>query len=255
MDHGGAGIIWNQFILGAALARIARPLLERDPDGGEIRFSYADTHAGCGRITAPQLLSPVTARQGEFASRVWFDALESGEGFPGSWVLAARIAEALPRIAFEADINDLDLAVIEAAKGCRHSGWIRFWSHDWFTFLRNRIAMEPRPHFVFIDPPPDDPRGPGYAIDAAILLDTLGIPYLVTYPVEAPQAPPQEAIDQIGRSGLEVQGAGLGHGVLLGGGAEAVVLDILADLRLLAATLGGELLVRLPRAIEDDYVI
>lgn len=255
MDSGGADIIWNQFILGAALARIVRPMLERGDDEAEIRFSYADTHAGCGRVAPPACLDRVLARRDEFASAVWFDAIGGGEGHPGSWILAGRVAGALGRLAFEADINDLDPALITEAKGYREGGWTRFWSHDWFQFLRNRIAMEPRPHFVFIDPPPDDPRGPGYAIDAAILLDTLGIPYLVTYPAQSAQSPPQAAIDEIGRSGLELRGAGMGRGVLLGGGAEAVVLDILADLRRLAAILGGDLLVRLPRAVSDDYCI
>ncbi|MBI3446634.1 MAG: hypothetical protein HY055_15055 [Magnetospirillum sp.] len=253
MDADGADIIWNQFILGAALARIARPLLERDED--EIRFCYADTHSGSGRVPAPHCLDRVLARRGEFSSSAWFDALGAGSHHPGSWVLAARVAGALRKLAFEADINDLDGAVIEAAKGHREGGWTRFWSHDWFTFLRNRLAMEPRPNFVFIDPPPDDPRGPGYAMDAAILLDTLGIPYLVTYSARSETSPPQDAIDEIGRSGLELHGAGMGRGVLLGGGAETVVLDILTDLRHLAGLLGGELLVRLPRAIGDDYCI
>ncbi len=89
----------------------------------------------------------------------------------------------------------------------------------------------------------------------AILLDTLDTPYMITYAVDTPGARPQNAIDQIGRSGLELRGAGPERGVLLGGGAETVVLDILADLRTLAGLLGGELSVRLPQAAGDDYCI
>ncbi len=253
MDSGGTDIIWNQFILGAALTRAARRVLERDgEEGEEIRFSYADTHAGGGGLPVPALL-PVARKA--LASSAWAAAVGARDAHPGSWVLAGRLIAALGGLAFEADVNDLDPAAIAAAKANREGGWVRFWSHDWFLFLRNRLAMEPRPHFVFIDPPPDDPRGPGYAMDAAILLDTLGLPYMVTYAVDTPGAQPQEAIDQIGRSGLELRGAGLERGVLLGGGAETVVLDILSDLRNLAEVLGGELSVRLPRAPADDYCI
>lgn len=253
----GCGIIWAQFILAAALARAARARVERAPaDGGEVVFSYADTHGGSGRGAPPALLPSVLERQGDFVSQSFHAAMRRpAAGHPGSWVLAGRVLADLgiPRLAFEADVNDIAPEVIAAAKDNRELGWTRFWSHDWFQFLRNRVAMASRPHFVFIDPPPDDPRGPGYAIDAAILLDTLGVPYMVSYPVESPQAP----IDEIGRTGLELHRAdcGLGCGVLLGGGGEAVVLDVLADLRHLADLLGGELVVRLPRPLVDDYCI
>ena len=255
----GRGIIWTQFILAAALARAARMVLERASDpAGEVVFSYADTHAGSGRIDRPSALEPVLARRDDFAMGRFHDAVSEGAGYPGSWVLAGRVIAGLgqPNLAFEADINDIAPEAIAAAKDNREVGWTRFWSHDWFQFLRHRVAMANRPHFVFIDPPPDDPRGPGYAIDAAILLDTLGIPYMVSYPVESPQDP----IDQIGRSGLELHcrdasGGDWGCGVLLGGGGEAVVLDVLADLRQLAAALGGGLVVRLPRPLADDYCI
>ncbi|KIL97959.1 hypothetical protein CCC_01020 [Paramagnetospirillum magnetotacticum MS-1] len=253
MESGEADIIWTQFILAAALTRVAHRVAETHDEEAEApRFSYADTHAGGGRLLPPALLPAVLAHRGEFHSRSWLDAVVAGKSYPGSWVLAGRVINALGGLDFEADVNDIDLGVIEAAKGNREGGWVRFWSHDWFSFLRHRFVLEPRPHFVFIDPPPDDPRGPGYAMDAAILLDTLDTPYMVSYPVDHTS---QNVIDQIGRSGLELRGGGLGRGVLLGGGAETVVLDILADLRLLAGLLGGELSVRLPRAPVDDYCI
>ena len=251
----GRGIIWTQFILAAALARSARTQVERArPHEDEVVFSYADTHGGGGRVASPIFLDEVVARRADFAMPFFHDGLAGvAEGHPGSWVLAGRVLATLdlPRLSFEADVNDIDPGVIDAAKSRREIGWIRFWSHDWFQFLRNRVAMLNRPHFVFIDPPPDDPRGPGYAIDAAILLDALGVPYMVSYPVESPQAP----IDQIGRTGLELHIGDWGCGVLLGGGGEAVVLDVLSDLRILAEVLGGELLVRLPRPPMDDYCI
>lgn len=258
MDSGGTDIIWNQFILAAALTRTARRVLEgRSEDADDnARFSYADTHAGGGRLPKPAAMAALLARRDRFKTQAWFDAAGKGEAHPGSWVLAGRLIHALGGLDFEADVNDIDVAVIEGAKANRETGWVRFWSHDWFSFLRHRFILEPRPDFVFIDPPPDDPRGPGYAMDAAILLDTLDTPYMVAYPVDAPGgAKPQTVIDQIGRSGLELRGAGLERGVLLGGGAETVVLDILADLRSLAESLGGEFSVRLPSPPVDDYCI
>ncbi|TAN59972.1 MAG: hypothetical protein EPN20_14240, partial [Magnetospirillum sp.] len=204
----GRGIIWSQFILAAALARTARAVLDRAPAAAdaEVVFAYADTHGGSGRIERPAALDEVLARRRDFAMPRFHEATSHGAtshgamtaaaGHPGSWVLAGRVIAGLgltdpgmARLAFEADVNDLAPEVIAAAQGNREVGWTRFWSHDWFQFLRNRIAMANRPHFVFIDPPADDPRGPGYAIDAAILLDTLGIPYMVSYPVESPQEP------------------------------------------------------------------
>ncbi|CAA7611559.1 conserved hypothetical protein [Candidatus Terasakiella magnetica] len=255
MDLEGNRILWTQFILAAALARTARGLLERAPaDRSEVEVCYADTHAGSGHLPPPAALDRVLAARSEFTSRVFHDAVADRDGFyPGSWLLAGRAVGALdePRLALEIDVNDIDEAVIRAARTNREGGWVRFWSHDWFQFLKSRLAMQRRPGFVFIDPPPDDPRGPGYAIDAAILLDTMAVPYMVTYPVDSPQEP----IDQIGRSGLELHGSILGYGALLGGGAEAVVLDVLPDLRRLAALLGGEFTIRLPRATGDDYCI
>lgn len=257
MDSGGTDIIWNQFILAAALTRTARRVLEQGggDDGENPRFSYADTHAGSGRLPVPAALATVLACRDRFISRHWFDAAGTGETHPGSWVLAGRLIRALGGLDFEADVNDIDSSVIEGAKANRETGWVRFWSHDWFSFLRHRFILEPRPDFVFIDPPPDDPRGPGYAMDAAILLDTLDTPYMVAYPVDASGIRAREVIDQIGRSGLELRGPGLDRGVLLGGGAETVVLDILADLGTLAEILGGEFSVRLPSPPADDYTI
>jgi hypothetical protein len=254
MGMDGRGIIWTQFILASALARMARALVERAPaHDAEVVFSYADTHGGSGRLPVPAALAAVLERRGDFATPYFHGAMTGAADHPGSWVLAGRVMAGLdqPRLAFEADVNDIAPEVIAAAKDNREIGWTRFWSHDWFQFLRNRIAMLNRPHFVFIDPPPDDPRGPGYAIDAAILLDTLGVPYMVTYPVDSPQG----SIDQIGRTGLELHDGNGGGGVLLGGGAEAVMLDVLSDLRRLAVLLGGELVVRLPRPPVDDYCI
>ncbi len=258
----GRGVIWTQFILAAALARTARAVLERAPASAldaEVVFSYADTHGGSGRIEPPDMLAAVLAHRSDFTMPSFHQAMiPATAGHPGSWVLAGRVVAGLgqARLAFEADVNDIAPEIIATAQGNREIGWTRFWSHDWFQFLRNRIAMLNRPDFVFIDPPPDDPRGPGYAIDAAILLDTMGVPYMVSYPV----ASPQEPIDEIGRTGLELHrrdggGDDWGCGVLLGGGGEAVVLDVLADLHHLATVLGGELVVRLPRAPLDDYCI
>lgn len=256
METGGPDIIWNQFILAAALVRIAARERARDADE-DPRFSYLDTHAGSGRLPRPALLDVLLDHRAEFGSKAWLNAVEGGtaDGHPGSWVLAGRVIGGLETMEFEADVNDLDPAVITAAKGNREGGWARFWSHDWYSFLRHRFVLEPRPAFVFIDPPADDPRGPFYAMDAAILLDTLDTPYMVTYPVDGSGADPQEVIDQIGRSGLEMCCGKLTRGVLLGGGAETVVLDILSDLRTLSGLLGGRLNVRLPSPPPDDYVI
>lgn len=256
MEFDGNDILWNHFILAAALTRVAGRVAERamrDDEECRPAFRYADTHSGCGRLPRPARL---TAALETLPGSAWASHVDAAAGdYAGSWLLAGRVVAGLDAADFEADINDIDCALIETAKGRREAGWVRFWSYDWFLFLRNRLSMEPRPHLVFIDPPADDPRGPNYAIDAALLLDTLGLPYLVTYPVDAEGAVPQEAIDQIGRSGLELVGAGPGRGVLVGGGAETVVLDILSDLRLLAQALGGELQVRLPRPPVDDYCI
>jgi len=252
--HGGHGIIWTQFILAAALDRLARTAHPLASDGADTVFAYADTHAGSGRLDKPAALALLLAQTPDLASRAYLDALAQGGvegGHPGSWILAARVLTARG-MAVESDVNDIDPIAIAAGQPRREAGWTRFWSHDWFLFLRERLSRAERPDFVFIDPPADDPRGPGYAIDAAILLDTLGVPYMVSYPLQAPQA----SIDEIGRSGLELRrSAGESCGVLLGGGAEAVVLDVLGDLKVLAALLGGDFTVRLPRPPVDDYCI
>jgi hypothetical protein len=243
-------ILWTQFILAAALGRCVRVRA----DGGEAEavFCYTDTHAGVGRLARrPEPLDRLLAARGEFSDRHFFAAQDDGPA-AGSWVLAARVMETASdgRLAWDIDVNDIDPHVIEQAPAYREgSGRVRFWSHDWFQYLRARLSIANLPDFVFIDPPPDDARGPGYAIDAAILLDTLAVPYMVSYPAAACQ----DSIDQIGRTGLELHRGEAAHGVLLGGGAETATLHILKDLRRLAALLGGECVVRLPRS--DDYTI
>lgn len=261
-----AGTIWSQFVLARALARcLRRAMALRRPATGEVdlpaedepfSFCYADTHAGSGRLPRPAtLLERLQNNAGEFSSSEFFDAVAAGDGqpnwHPGSWILAGRVLQRAggQAVAVEMDVNDIDAAVIERARAHREAAWVRLWTHDWFLFLRSRLAMPAPLHFVFIDPPPDDARGPAYAIDAAILLETRNIPYMITYPLQAPQEP----IDQIGRTGLELTLAEGGSGVLLGGGAEQAVLDLLSDLRRLAQLLGGEFTVRLPR--HDDYTI
>jgi hypothetical protein len=257
MGDEGYDILWTQVILAAALARTARARLEAQPGEAEVVFSIADTHAGCGRLPVPLARERVLAARQSLGAEAFFAAiapsLAEGTGHPGSWVLAGRVVGGLglARLFPEIDVNDIDPMVIETARRHREATWVRFWSHDWFLFLRHRLAMTRRPDFVFIDPPPDDPRGPGYAIDAAILLDALGVPYMITYPLPAAQAP----IDQIGRSGLELWFGSGGSGALLGGGAETVLLDVLGDLGRLAALLGGRFEVRLPGPIADDYTI
>jgi len=247
-------ILWNQFILARALTRAVRTAV--DAAGEEpADFCYADTHAGPGRISGPlPCLSSIVSEARSFAAASFFQAISvplPGHAHPGSWVLAARVAAAVggDAIALEIDANDIDAAVIAEAGGNREGHWVRFWSHDWFLFLRSRLRNAKPPNFVFIDPPPDDSRGPAYGIDAAILLDTLAVPYLLTYPADSPQ----DSIDQIGRTGLELRVGEHAFGAVLGGGAEAAMLDLLPDLRRLAHLLGGRFAPRLPR--EADYSI
>jgi hypothetical protein len=247
--------LWNQFILAAATARLARPVAEKAGDD-LIYFSYTDTHAGAGAITGPlPCVADVLEQHGRFANRAWFSAVPGPlppESHPSSWVLVGRVLAAVggPQLAIEMDVNDLDPAMMEAAKAARERGWVRLWSHDWFLFLRSRLGRPERPHFVFIDPPADDPRGPAYGIDAAILMDTMAVPYMLSYPVRGCQT----AIDQIGRTGLELLlPDGSGYGVMLGGGAETALLDVINDLRVLAEILGGEFVPHLPTSV--DYAI
>jgi len=254
-DHDGPGILWVQFLLAAALARLATEKRGRATaaEAADIAFCFADTHAGGGRLPLPPERAAVLAEQGSFGVGAFHAAIGSEDFHPGSWVLAGRVLEQ-SGLAVEIDVNDLDPIVIAQAQTHREGGWVRFWSHDWFRFLRARVALPRRPDFVFIDPPADDPRGPGYAIDAAILLETLTIPYMITYP--AAEAEAQAAIDQIGRLGLEMRREGGGQGALLGGGAESVILDVLGDLGRLAPVLGGRFQPRLPQPLAgDDYCI
>ena len=246
------GVVWNHFILAQALVRALRAVTAAQSE--TIDFAYADTHAGPGRIPAPlPNFARVMAARRDFSAAAFFQAatpLPDG-GQPGSWVLAGRIAAGFgeTRLELTVDANDIDANAIRQARASREGIRTRLWSEDWFLFLRTRLDLFPRPNFVFIDPPPDDARGPAYGIDAAILLDALGVPYMLTYPTLAPQRP----IDQIGRCGLELHLDGDGCGAVLGGGAEAAMLDLLGDLRCLAALLDGSFLARLPR--EQDYSI
>lgn len=253
VDH--RATLWNQFILAAAVARLALPVAERAGDD-LVYFSYTDTHAGAGALPGPlPAVASVIENHSRFANRAWFSAVPGPippDPHPGSWVVAGRVLGAVggPQLAIEMDVNDIEPAVMEAAKAARERGWVRLWSHDWFLFLRSRLNRPERPHFVFVDPPPDDPRGPAYGVDAAILMDTVGVPYMLSYPISDCQA----AIDQVGRTGLElVLPDGSGHGVLLGGGAETAVLDVISDLRVLAEILGGAFVPRLPASV--DYAI
>ncbi|MBC7905269.1 MAG: hypothetical protein H7Y60_00790 [Rhodospirillaceae bacterium] len=254
MTFDSCGTLWNQFILAAALARMARPVAENAGDD-LVYFSYTDTHAGAGRLDGPLThVAEMIEHHGRFSNRSWFAAVPGPlppAEHPGSWVLAGRVLASAggAQLAIEMDVNDLDPAVMEVAKAARERGWVRLWSHDWFLFLRSRLGRPERPHFVFIDPPADDPRGPAYAIDAAILMDTMGVPYMVSYPLRGCQT----AIDEIGRTGLELVLPEGGHGALLGGGAETVLLDVISDLKVLAEILGGEFVPRLPSAV--DYSI
>lgn len=246
--------LWDQFVLARAVVRLARSMLSQD-DNETVNFCYTDTHAGSGRIEGrPLWFDDVLAQRHAFSDQAFFHAI-AGEPQktwrPGSWILAGRILAGLesPRLSIEIDVNDIDGRLITEARKNREIGWVRFWNHDWFSFLKSRLALSTPPSFVFVDPPPDDARGPGYAIDAAILLDTLSIPYLITYAANAAQ----DAINQIGRTGLELAVPDGGCGVLLGGGAENVLLDILPELRLMAHILGGRFVPRLPTNI--DYTI
>jgi len=240
-------ILWNQFLLARALCRAAR-----GKQGGDGGFYYTDTHAGSGLLPGPlPFLEELRVHRHGFAAQGFFDALEpplAGGQHPGSWLLAGRLLKNL-KLDAEIDVNDIDPDALVIARQVKEEAWVRYWTHDWFLFLRSRLALAAKPDFVFIDPPPDDARGSAYAIDAAILLDTLGVPYMISYPADDPQ----DCIDQIGRTGLELRLDDFSCGVLLGGGAESVLLDALSDLKLLARHLGGDFLARLPSGY--DYMI
>jgi hypothetical protein len=246
--------LWNHFVLARALGRMARVTATQATDGA-IPFCYVDTHAGTGRIPKPGLfLDRIFERRQDFAGDDYFIGLTppvADDQHPGSWVLAGRVIDAAggERLVVEIDVNDIDSTLVSQARHNREGTWVRFWSVDWFSFLRSHLSLTAPPNFVFIDPPPNDARGPAYAIDAALLLETLKVPYMISYAADARQEP----IDQIGRTGLELITAEGSAGVLLGGGGETLLLDILPDLRLLAGLLGGTFLARLPR--HDDYSI
>lgn len=246
--------LWNHFILARAVGRLARSAAA-GTTAGAVPFCYVDTHAGSGRIQKPEpYLERLRAERASFSSDDYFKALDPAlpDGtHPGSWVLAGRVIGSAggDNLVVEIDVNDLDASLVARSRGHREGTWVRFWSHDWFSFLRSLLSLRAAPNFVFVDPPANDARGPAFAIDAALLLETLRVPYMISYAVDDPQAP----IDEIGRTGLELTIEGEGAGVLLGGGAEAVLLDILPDLRLLARVLEGMFATRLPRY--DDYSI
>ena len=251
-DASPASIIWSHFLLAASLEKVARSFSRRREDDG---FCYLDTHAGAGRVPiSGVVLDSVWQHREAFLNHAYFNALNYAgtEGrAAGSWVLASRVLARSVDIfdEFELDVNDIDPTLVGQIQSNREEGRIRLWSQDWFTFLRTRLNMEKSTDFVFIDPPRDDPRGPKYAIEAALLLDALSIPYLVTYPDRAPQ----DVINEIGRTVIECEHGDSCSGVILGGGAQSVLLSLLPDLRELAGILGGQLSVRIPR--NEDFTI
>lgn len=243
-----ASFIWPQFILAAALTRIASRF---DISTATNAFCYADTHAGPGRIPSTQsepFDHPDIINTSYFKS---LSPLLGADIHPGSWVTAARVLQSIFANSddYELDVNDIDPSVLEQAKLNHETGRLRLWSHDWFKFLRDRLSMARPPNFVFIDPPPNDPRGPGFAVNAALLLDTVKCPYLMTYnePI------PQYVINLIGRTAVEITIGSQCTGVVLGGGAEAILLSILPDLKQLTKFLSGEFAIQTPR--NDDYTI
>ena len=152
-------ILWNQFILARALARVARQRC--DPEEAEDEapaFHYTDTHAGSGRMPGPlRQTAALLAVRKEFSSPLFFDALRPAlpdGAHPGSWILAGRVLSNLG-FAAEIDVNDIDSEAIRLGQTYRESAWTRFWTHDWFQFLRTRLGVGKLPDFVFIDPPPD----------------------------------------------------------------------------------------------------
>ena len=123
-------ILWNQFILARALARIARQRC--DPEEAEDEapaFHYTDTHAGSGRLPGPlsQTAALMECRK-EFSSPLFFDALRPAlpdEAHPGSWILAGRVVSNLG-FAAEIDVNDIDLEAIRFGQTYRESAWTHF---------------------------------------------------------------------------------------------------------------------------------
>ena len=248
LSYGIAPFVWPQFILAAALERIAGRF---DLGKSGNAFCYADTHAGPGRIPIELASAPFFP---SVANQVYWTTI-AGQKFPGhhpgSWVTASRVlGDIFPSDDdYEIDVNDIDPLALEQAKTHHESGRLRLWSHDWFKFLRDRLSMSRPPHFIFIDPPPDDPRGPDFAVNAALLLDTVKCPYLMTYH----QPMPQYIINLIGRMAVEVHGEQSCTGVILGGGAETVLLSLLPDLGKFAEGLNGTFAIQSPN--NDDYTI
>lgn len=246
--HRIAPFVWPQFILAAALERVAKRF---DPGKENNPFCYADTHAGPGRIPIELATAPYFP---DTANQIYWATI-AGQKFPGhhpgSWVTASRVLGDIfsSDDGFEIDVNDIDPQALEQAKTHHESGRLRLWSHDWFKFLRDRLSMSRPPHFVFIDPPPDDPRGPDFAINAALLLDTVKCPYLMTYN----QPVPQYVINLIGRTAVELHTGSNCTGVILGGGAESILLSLLPDLGKIAVGLDGTFAIQSPS--NDDYII
>lgn len=240
--------LWSQFILAAALDRIAgRFAAERGTDV----FCYADTHAGPG-------LAPFerdsAAFNGEFVNQAYPQAVAlspDNAPHPGSWVIAERVLGRIFPDAddFEIDVNDIDSKALDRAKVNHESGRLRLWSYDWFKFLRSRLAMARPPNFVFIDLPDDDPRGPEFAINAALLLDTVKCPFLIA----TTRPTPQFSVNLIGRTILELTVREHCLGAILGGGAETILLPLLPDLRKIATLLNGGFTIHTPH--DDDYTI
>ena len=248
MTNDRGKVLWTQFILARALVRSARQRLS-SPHGRFAPYCFTDTHADLGRFfMPPDGMDRVIQRRNDFKNQEFFTALEpslSKGGFPGVWVLASRLLYPFEDDEVEVgiDVNNRDAKLIAHATAYREQVRTRFWSHDWSQFLRSRLTMTEAPGFVFINRPPDDDGGAIDAIDAALLLETLGVPYMVSYISNDPQ----EMVEQVGQTGLELSHDGdLVAGVLLGAGAEGAMLDLLPDLRLLAASLGGEFSPRFP---------
>ena len=232
-------------MLAAALDRIARRFAEQPQADA---FCYADTHAGPGIISLDVDSTPLPTT---LSNQTYSNILDRDKYWPGSWIVATRVLHRIFSASedYELDVNDISPQILEQAKYHYETGRLRLWRHDWFKFLRDRLAMARPPNFVFIDPPDDDPRGPDIAVNAALLLDTIKCPYVLT----TCGAMPQNIINLIGRTAVELCIGDLTFGSILGGGAETVLLSLLPDLELLAKFLNGTLAIHSPR--NDDYTI
>ena len=237
-----ASLLWTQFILTAALERVRGDFVDSP---NRPAFCYVDTHAGSGWLDPPApFLDRFRQAADSIQSQAFFRTLKNDDRHPGSWVLAARVLDAIDSD-FEIDINDISPMVLETSRLVPCPGRHRRWRHDWFQFLRSRLSMQHMPHFVFIDLPKDDERGLDYAIEAALLLETMNIPYALAHGRPAPQ----HALDEIGRVGLEFSPQG--GCVILGGDAQLTLPSLLPDLQKLAIILDGALNSRQPATLVD----